>query len=352
MLRNFSNIKIEAVIGISGKSSINTVELCEKHGGMEHRKAQRLAKSVGFEELKVIYPPLTTSDACCAGAQVLLEKLKLDPKDIDALIFVTQTPDYLIPATSYGLQCRLGISSEAYLMDITQGCSGFVNGLFAASTLIAAGAAKKVLLCVGDVIAGKLMRSQADLDQKANTALFGDGAGVALISAASDSPAYFSIQNNGEDADTIISPYLGFRYRFSNNFDPEKVKNLHGASIDGSKLADYMLRVVKEDLSRLCSYAGMTYNDLSYCIAHQANKTLMSALADVSGMADDFMPFLAAKTGNTSSASIPLALSENQQILPKLRERQAVLCGFGVGLSVASALVDLSQTVILDPVYI
>ena len=352
MLRKFSNIKIDALIGVSGKSSVNTVSLCEQQVGMDHRKAQRLARSVGFEELRVIYPPLTAADACCAGAKVLFEKLSLAPSEIDALIMVTQSPDYLIPATSYGMQHRLGLSSECYLMDLTQGCSGFVNGLFAACGLIASGIAKRVLLCAGDVLAGMLMRSQADLDQKANSALFGDGAGVALITASDAKTSYFSIQNNGESADTIISQYLGFKYRFSDDFDPEMVKTLHGSSIDGGKLADYMLRVVKDDLSRLRRYSGTEYDDLSYCIAHQANRTLMSALADVSGMRPGFMPFLAAKTGNTSSASIPLALSENRSMLPEIKNKMTLLCGFGVGLSVASAVVDLSATQIIDPLYI
>lgn len=353
MIRSFSHVKLDALIGISGLKQSDVFNDCVNVAKLEEKKAKRLVKSVGFKQVRLIDPPKTTSDACLAGAKVLLKILEIDPKSVDGLIFITQTPDYLSPATSYILQKELDLSSETLLSDVTQGCAGFVYGLMLASNLISSKTCKRVLVCVGDVYNGALRSRILDLSQMSNIAVFGDGAGVALLSydeTAEDS--FYSIENNGEFYDTIISPYIGFRYRFSKDFDPEQVKELHGANIDGAVLADYMLKTVKDDLQRICTFANCNFSDLSYCIAHQANKTLMSALSQVSNMPENFMPFLAENTGNTSSASIPLAISEKKDLLPDLYSKKVLLSGFGIGLSVASAVLSMKKTTILEPLYI
>ena len=109
---------------------------------------------------------------------------------------------------------------------------------------------------------------------------------------------------------------------------------------------------VQNDIRRLIDYAQIDFNDLSYLIMHQANKSLLSALAKTMDLDNNKVPFLAADTGNTSSASIALALSENKDSLTELTVKPALLCGFGVGMSIASVITDMSSTKIYSPVYL
>lgn len=355
MLHKFNASQIKAIVGITGKQEYDAAELCEKYAELDHKKALRLVKSVGFKKVRYLPFGVTVSDACVIGAQKIFRDLDIDPKSIDGLIMVTQSPDYLVPATSYTMQQRLGLNSETFLLDITQGCTGFVYGLMVASTLIETQVCSNILLCVGDVSQSINLKKGMFLEQKTNLSVFSDGAAVALISKVNlpDKTTYFSIENNGELNQAICTPKLGFRFLLSDEFDVYfGSKFLAGTKIDGAVLADYILKVVTKDLARLLDFAKLKYADLSYCIAHQANKTLMNALASVANMPEGFQPFLAENTGNTSSASIPLALSENKEILPKIREKNTILTGFGVGMCVGSAIVDLSETTILDAIYL
>lgn len=355
MLHVFNQSEIKAIVGITGKQIYDAAELCEKYAELDHKKALRLIKSVGFKKVRYLPFATTTSDACVIGAQKIFKDLNVDPKSIDGLIMVTQCPDYLVPATSYTMQQRLGLNSETLLLDLTQGCTGFVYGLMVANSLIETQVCSNILVCVGDVSQSINLHNGMFLDQKSNLSVFADGAGVALISRnqKANKSSYFSIENNGELNQAICNANLGFRYLLSDKFDlKDASKLLAGTKIDGAILADYILKVVTKDLARLLDFANLKYEDLSYCIAHQANKTLMNALASVANMPDGFQPFLAENTGNTSSASIPLALSENKDLLPKIREKNTILTGFGVGMCVGSAIVDLTETTILDAIYL
>ena len=198
MLHVFNQSEIKAIVGITGKQIYDAAELCEKYAELDHKKALRLIKSVGFKKVRYLPFATTTSDACVIGAQKIFKDLNVDPKSIDGLIMVTQCPDYLVPATSYTMQQRLGLNSETLLLDLTQGCTGFVYGLMVANSLIETQVCSNILVCVGDVSQSINLHNGMFLDQKSNLSVFADGAGVALISRnqKANKSSYFSIENN------------------------------------------------------------------------------------------------------------------------------------------------------------
>lgn len=350
MLTTFNNIKLEGIIGAAGAEVIDITKACSRY--MEEKKALRLVKSLGFQHVRQTAYPNTTADLCGKAAQTLLKNLNISPCEIDAFIFVTQSPDYLVPANTYIWQTKLGLSQECLMLDICQGCSGFIYGMFYASTLISANLCNRVLLCAGDTSC--IVRDMAKMAQPANAALFGDGGCAALICKDENTKnSYYSIQSNGELAHVIIGDkYSAKRFRSLERDANDNPPAPKGTQINGVELSTYAMVNVQNDIRRLIDYAQIDFNDLSYLIMHQANKSLLSALAKTMDLDNNKVPFLAADTGNTSSASIALALSENKDSLTELTVKPALLCGFGVGMSIASVITDMSSTKIYSPVYL
>lgn len=351
MIGSFSNVKIDAILGAAGKHLLNVDDICTNILKLDERQKKRLVKSLGFKNLRQLELPYTIGDLAVSSLKHFFLQTKEDPKAVDALIFVTQTPDFLIPGVSYKIQSELGFSEETLLLDFTQGCSGFVYAMFYAANLLSSGVCKKVLVCAGDTACMTVHDLKyIETAQSNNYALFGDGLGIALLSRDDNaSNLFFSIKSHGDKYKTVFSPNFGYTTLRSVNFN-EADLNINNA-IDGVGLVEYISDTVVPDILRLLKKNSLEYSDLSYIIAHQANKNLIKLLATLIEKDESFVPFLAENTGNTSSASIALALSEGKNNLSLIKEKPAVLTGFGVGLSCATCIVNLKDTVICDPFY-
>ena len=349
---SFANVAVKAVLGVTGAKQIDTLTFCEEILGQDNKQARRFIRNVGFEKTRILPHGMTACDAMEVGIRQLLSQTGTQSEDIDALITVTQTPDTLVPAIGYILQGRLGFKGDLLIFDLTQGCPGFVLGLFHAAHLVSSGLCRKVLLCCGDVSKEMRLKRATSQVQPASLGLFGDGVGVAMICREENVPAvHFALHSDGQHHQVIEEAHMGYRY-FLSSEQPDIDVVLDGTDIDGTVLADYVLDRVKSNVEGLLSKAGLTYADLAYCIAHQANKTLLNALAMVTKMPQGFMPFLAGDSGNASSASIPLALSEHADLLPEIAHKPVLISGFGVGMAVASAVLSLRETQILRALYV
>lgn len=354
MIRSFNHVCINAISAAAGKTQYDVAEICNSF--MEPAKSLRLIKTLGFSKVRGTSITNTTADLCVKVACDMLNECNVKASDVDAMIFVTQTPDNLVPATSFIMQKKIGLSSDCLLFDITQGCAGFMYGLFQAATLMESKVCKNVLVCVGETACK--VDFLDELSQQANVALFGDGVGVALVSYAEDCEEItFSIETNGEFCDVIkeerTAPKLE-RIRcaikkglLSSDFAAD------GAHISGIELASYAMGNVKQSIINLIESKNLSLDDLSYLLVHQANKSLLKALAVAVGSNPSKVPFLAAQTGNTSSASIPLAICENIELLQDgLKTKPVLLSGFGVGMTVANAILDLSKTKLIKAQYL
>jgi len=242
------------------------------------------------------------------------------------------------------MQQRLGLSRGLVILDIIQGCSGFVYGLYVAALLIQAGRCRHVLLCNGDV-AGPLSADKTLLDP--NNGLFGDG-GAATIVSRGDGAATFNITSIGEKHAALVNPSTG--YRRHGRMSPGESVTADATYIDGLEIMNFSFSDVPENINGLLAWLNLDRGEVGRYISHQANKTILDSLADKLGVPREKLPFLAAGRGNASSASIPLGLSDFYHDADRAMLRKVVLCGFGVGLSVATAFVDISQTQILKTI--
>ena len=196
MNATISGVSISAVASALPAQVLEMSDLGQKFG---EREVMRIVHSTGIAAVRLA-GELSTGDLCCGAANSLFKSFDIDPTAIDALVLITQTPDYAMPATSATLQRRLGLRSDIVAMDLNYGCSGYIHGLYQAAMLVAAGGCKRVLLLTGDVIS-KLLHP----DDRHVRMVFGDAACATLIQQGSGT-LDFSFQTDGGGAGHIQTP--------------------------------------------------------------------------------------------------------------------------------------------------
>lgn len=293
---------------------------------LNEKTAKRMAKGTGFGTLRISPDNMTTADLCMEAAKPILADT--GTANIGSLVFVTQTPDYILPATSHVLQERLGLEHDTLCLDINEGCSGFVTGLFTAS-MLAKQLKKSVLLLCGDTISK--LTSPSD---RATRCIFGDAGTATLVSPWGGNNITFNFKSYGERADAIIME--NSRHRMT-----ETPKNNGFLYLDGEGIMEFTLNDTLDMMNEFLSAMELKPEDISLFACHQANKLILNSLAEALGVNREIVPFTATEIGNESSASIPLVLTQKHGEA----EMNRTLCaGFGVGLSIGLAFADFSET--------
>ena len=333
MLSKFENINIDVVSACLPAKFLPLIEYAPDL--ITEKEVKRFVKNTGFSHLAIADDNVTTSDLCFEAAENIFKNSAYNKNDIDSLIFVSQTPDWYLPATSHYLQHKLGLSENILCFDINEGCSGYVQGLYLASVLIQAKQCRKVLLLAGDTIS-----KITDAHDRATRLIFGDAGTASIISNNGKESISFNINTYGDRYKAIITENT--RHRST----PPNSASGH-LYLDGMAIMDFTLNDVPANIQQLMQYSNCADTDIDYYFCHQANKLILTALADKIGVERNKMPFGAEMTGNTSSASIPLLLCQKQYV----DLHKVMLCGFGVGLACASCIVDLTDTKILDVIH-
>ena len=310
------------------------------------KKERDLFKTtVGIEVRRVISNGTTTSDLCQFAARRLLADLNWAKDDIGLLVFVSQTRDYLIPATSGILQDKLGLPKSTISIDINQGCSGFVYGLSIIGSLMNSTGIRKGLLLVGDISS----RNTSYRD-KSTYPLFGDaGTATAIELSEHASDMHFNLEGDGSGYDAIIIPDGGLRKGLSKtSFNYKRYgKGIHRnnfhVALDGVKVFNFSLREVVPNLKNLLNFTNRTIESVDYIVFHQANKLINETLRKMLKVDPSKIPYSLHKYGNTSSASIPLTMvSElNQELTSK--KINLLLSAFGIGLSWGSVILETEK---------
>lgn len=291
-----------------------------------------------------------SSDLCYAAAKRLIADNSIDKSEIDLLIFISQTPDYRMPATSVLLQERLGLPSTTVAFDINLGCSAFIYGLSVAFSMLSAGNFKKALVLDGET------RSKVYSPKDRRTAfLFGDG-GVAALLERDDkfAQSYFSLNSDGSRGDLIKINAGGYRMPSSAETVKEKVVDEYGnirseeqGYMNGSDVFNFVITEIPKDIKRLFSYSGLSHADMDYCVFHQANNFINRYLAKKLKFDAAKIPSTVEKYGNTSSVSVPLTIVD--QLKDKMHGNKTLLMSaFGVGMTWASAIIPFKDLHISD----
>ncbi len=323
--------------------------LDESFLGIDADSIAKILAITGISQVAMSSEETTASDLCFHAAQCLKDNNPAYLKNIDAVLFVSQSRDYLMPSTASILQYRLGFSDNCLALDIPSGCSGYIHGLFLSSTLISSGAAQRVLLLCGETNT-KLINPK----DKSVSMIFGDAGSATLISRRVNSHLYFNFKTDGSGYDKIIIPHGGCRHPVnlgsleSKEFENGNYRRSIDMKMDGMSVFDFAMTAVPRLISDSLSDCSLSPNDLDLFAAHQANRLIVNQLAKKCGIDAKKSPFLADKFGNTGPTSIPLLLSEGFSS-SSMCLKKVLMCGFGVGLNWGVCLSDLSSTEIFSP---
>jgi 3-oxoacyl-[acyl-carrier-protein] synthase-3 len=332
-------------IGITGmaaavpKKVINNYEYTKY---FPENEVKEVVDKIGVFERRFADEYTTAADLGYAAAEQLISKMTISRDSIDVLLFVSQTPDYKMPATSVILQEKLGLAKSTLAFDINMGCSGYIHGLSVAYSYLQQEEINKVLLIDAET------RSKVYSPKDRKTAfIFGDAAVATIIEKKKYfDKGYFSINSDGSRAHLIRIDAGGYRNPSSPETLKEKVVDEHGnirsdehGYMDGADVFNFLIREVPKDIKSILEKSGIENESIDFWIFHQANQYMNQYLAKKLKLKSDVIPTSIEKFGNTSSVSIPLTmvykLSEELQQPKKL-----LLSGFGVGMAWASAILN------------
>ena len=343
----FDGVGISAMSAAVPKRVIKNREYTEI---WSQEEANEIVDKTGIEERRFSDENTCSSDLCFAAAEKLFADNEINRDDIDLLVFISQTPDYRMPATSVILQHRLGLANKTIAFDITLGCSAFLYGLSVVYGLMEKGNLKKALLLDGET------RSKVYSPRDRRSAfLFGDGGVAALIER---DPKYgrstFSLNSDGSRADLIMIPAGGYRHMSSAETVVEKVVDEFGnmrsdeqGYMRGGDVFNFVIREIPRDIKNTLAFTEKTVDDFDYIVFHQANNFINSYIAKKMKLDATRIPSTIAKFGNTSSVSVPLTIvSELQGKLDGKKE--LLMSAFGVGMTWATAIVPFVNCRISD----
>ena len=346
-LLQFQNVGISGLAAAVPRKVINNYD---PNLYFREEEVKEVIEKIGVRERRFTDQDTCSSDLCFAAAEKLISEMGLNREEIDLLIFISQTPDYRMPATSILLQERLKLPTSTIAFDINLGCSAFLYGLTIAFSMLNSGGFRKALILDGET------RSKVySLKDRKTGFLFGDGGVAALVeNKGIFRKSWFSLNSDGSRENLIKIPAGGYRKMSSCETVTEKVIDEYGnirseeqGYINGADVFNFVIREVPRDFNRLLDFSAVELTSIDYFIFHQANSYINGFLAKKLKLPLDKIPSTIEKYGNTSSVSIPLT------IVSELRgelsgHKRLLLSGFGVGLTWGTALVDVEDCYITE----
>jgi 3-oxoacyl-[acyl-carrier-protein] synthase-3 len=312
--------------------------------GFSRAKSMKLKLVMGFDRHRLAGEGTCASDLCLHGLKRLFEAGELRPEEIDALLFVSQSPDHLIPATSNLIQGRAGLGRNTFCLDINQGCAGFVIGLVQAFLMLESGLWRKVVLMNGDTLSHRVGKRDRNIFP-----MVGDAGSVAVVeNDPSGPPIHAVVYMDGSRSGVLQIPAGGARMpstaatAVEEDVGDGNLRSKDHFFMDGPAVFNFVQTEVPPMIGELLAAAGATKEEVEYFLFHQPNRFMLEKLADALEVPRDRMPNnIVENFGNASSASIPTAIAFN--LGAALRERKVRVClgGFGVGLTWAALLMDL-----------
>lgn len=344
---HFSKSRIQGMVTVVPATEKSIDDEVDLYGGRPEQM-ERIKKTIGIHRRRVVQGDVTAGDLCEAAARRLLDRCEIGADDIDALILVTQTPDYFQPATACVLHGRLGMKEDCAAFDVNLGCSGYVYALWLAGMMIETGSCRRVMVLAGDTIS----RCVNPRD-RALAPLFGDAGSATLVTEsqpATESDSWFSLKTDGKGFEHLIVPAGAFRQPSTEetrqeNPDAEgNIRSLEQLHMNGAEVFNFSIKVEPPAIREILEFAGKTVEEVDYLIFHQANKYIISNIARRLKIPMEKTPCATVERyGNQSSASIPGTICD---CLGERLENEAlrlVLSGFGVGLSWASSLMTFDR---------
>ena len=305
---------------------------------MEQEEVDKMINAVGIHERRICEAEVSASEICYNAAKQLMEDNDVDPQSIDVLLFMSQTSDYRMPATSCILQHRLNLPKSCACMDLSLGCSGYVYALSTAFAYASMEGVRRVLLLDGETFS-KVVNPK----DKVNAPLYGDAGTATLIEKGDYKDSIFVLNSDGSGADSVKIP-AGMRNPVTADSVVEKVREDNNVRsdmevyMDGMDVFNFAISVVPKSIKEIAKTAGVELGDIDYLLFHQSNRFMTDFFVKRLKFDEKKVPYCISKYGNTSSVSIPLTIvSELEHKMEG--EKQVIMCGFGAGLSWGTALI-------------
>jgi 3-oxoacyl-[acyl-carrier-protein] synthase-3 len=292
-----------------------------------------ILQRTGIRQRHIVDPGTATSDLATEAAREAIRRAGLTPDDIDVIVVGTVTPDMLFPSTACLVQHKLG-ARKAWGFDLSAACSAFTYALTVGAQLVAAGGARHALVIGADV-----MSSIIDYTDRATCVLFGDGAGAVVLGESRDPNVGILDYDHiidGSGGAALCMPAGGSRQPASHQTVDDR---LHYVKQEGQTVFKFAVRNTGEICERLLKKHNLTGDDLDLFVSHQANKRIIMSAAERIGMPADKVVINIDKYGNTTAATIPLALDDAVQDGRLKKGHLILLTSVGAGFTVGSVLV-------------
>lgn len=292
-----------------------------------------ITKRTGIKERRFAAENEATSDLATNAARVAIERAGLSADDIDVIIVATISPDFLcMPSTACVVANNLGITGKP-AFDIAAACSGFIYLLFLAKSLIESGAHQHIL-----IVGAEKLSSILDMEDRSTCVLFGDGAGAAIISATEDKSLSILDVNcaaNGQYKDFLMTPGCGSRNPASSEVLQERLQFIKMKGNETFKLA---VKTLTQDVIEILERNHLSKDSIDFFVPHQANLRIISAVGETLKFPIEKIALTVQKYGNTSAASIPMAINDLYEAGSIKKGSRLLLDAFGGGLTWGSAI--------------
>jgi 3-oxoacyl-[acyl-carrier-protein] synthase-3 len=346
MILNFKGKRITDIISVV-PSTISKYEDEIENYSFSRAKCMKLKDIMGFDEHRIASQNVTASDLCEFAFNHLVDNKGLQRDTIDAMIFVTHTPDHFIPPTSSILHGKLGLKEDCLCFDINHGCAGFIIGLQQAFMLLEQQGINKVALLNGDTLSRKINKKDRN-----SYPVIGDAGAVTIIENNEDvNDIKIFTKNRGKDAMVLKIPAGGFRMPSSDETAKDvdmgdgNYRSLDNLNMEGASVFSFVQLEVPKMIVEILEANQLSKDDIDSYMFHQPNKFMLEKLADKIEVPREKMPNNIVEIyGNSNSVTIPVNITHNLgKELVSDKKLKLCMAGFGVGLTWASMVIDMGN---------
>ena len=302
---------------------------------------EKISKKVGISQRHVTSVDETAGDMAVKAAENLFKEWDINRSYVDFVLLCTQSPDYHLPSTACVIQDKLGLPTKCGAFDFNLGCSGYEYGLAVAKGLVLGGIAKNILLLTAETYTKYIHPSD-----KGNRTIFGDGASATLVSDNGFAEiGDFVLGTDGSGAEQlIVKTGCARHFPKANDYEVTEDGNIHSSDhlyMNGKAIFDFTSDVVPSLIEETLQKNGLSMDDASLFVFHQANKYMINYIRKLMGIDKDRLYVFMENVGNTVSSTIPIALCEAKK--DGRLNGNVVLAGFGVGLSYGAVVIRVSR---------
>lgn len=341
----FKNIGLRAIAATVPHRVVKTASLTEYYSEEEIAK---FIAATGVEERRFADSDVCASDLCYKAACQVFDETDIKREDIDALFFISQTPDYKIPGTSGILQARLGLGQDTIVYDVNMSCSGFVHGLLMAYSFLQQPQINNVMIMVGETLS-KLI----SMRDKGTGKLLGDAGTVAVLTKGEQyGDSFFSMNTEGAHLQSVILPAGGARIPSSAETmkpveqEDGSMRSQEQINMVGDDVFSFAISRLPRDIKKLLEFAGKDIDEIDVYAFHQANNFMSNYIAKKVKANPDKILHSIQKYGNTAGTSIPLCMVENRD---RIQPNNTVLMNaIGAGFAYGTVLLNIANCKILE----